>query len=175
MAGKHNITQYTKWAFDNLGKLIQEAKEARRFNYQIIGWQKGACASEDRLVVKVVGANTSIPLTPLEIYHDNSLINGFSPSDVKIIATLALSVQNEPECQLLLQEFRGSLDDYVIVYSEKGGAKRFRITVEELAKNMALIKKFSQEDAFHLGMAFAENQVRKEKKLLRALKSFFSD
>ncbi len=170
MANKNNLTQYVSWILENFGKILAEAKETRKFNYQLIGWQKGKNIAEDRLVVKIVGTNTNVPLTPLEIYEDDQLVNGFSPADVKIIATLAVSVKCAPKYKLLLQDFRGNLDSYVIVYGEKGTSKKFRATVDDLAKNMKLITEFSQEDAFKIGKAFAENQVRKERKLMDMLK-----
>lgn len=166
----HIFAQYLNWIIGNLNKIIIEAKESRKFKYKIISWQKGKNIEEDRLIMRVVGTHTNVPLTPLEIYNDDELIKGFSPSDVKIIATLALSCKCNAKYELLLQEFRGNLDDYFMVYGTKGLVKKLRISVDDLSKNMELIDGFSPQDAFKIGRAFAENQIRKEKKLINAMK-----
>ncbi|QLH43820.1 MAG: hypothetical protein HWD59_14755 [Coxiellaceae bacterium] len=107
-------------------------------------------------------------MTPLSIYNDHALLAGFAPHDIKMIFTLVKSLEAAPKYQLLVTEFRTKLADHLLTIKVKT-KKLLRLSLNELAKNLGMIKEFSPQEAFQLGMLYGEYQLEREQELLHDL------
>ena len=139
----NSIRSRVKVIFNSFRGYVNEAKESRRFSYEIIGWKENGDIASDQIIVQVIGTSTCIKITPLEIYKDDQWIKGFSPLAVKTISTLAVMIQNAPKYKLMLQDFRNSVEQEILVLRSEENNDFIRITATELMKHFNIIEKHS--------------------------------
>lgn len=138
--------------------------------YRLTDWIKGKVPGDDKVKIQIIGTRNEITVKPKDIICDDDIIKGFAPLDVKAIAMLALSIRKQPKYEIVINEFRNSLNEEIIAIKETGKADLIRKSIQELSNNLDMIDGFSPIDAFNLGRTKGEIETAEYYRKLNGLK-----
>lgn len=175
---KLQLKRYCKLFYETILKALLLVNNSIKFNnqqyiqkYRITDWIKGDVPANDKIKIHIIGTKNEIIISPCNIIHDDEIICGFSPLDIKTIAMLAFSHRTQPKYEIIMNEFRHALHEEMITIKERGKSTCIRQSVQELSKNLDLIDGFSPMDAFNLGRVSGETEMILSHRKLNGLKN----
>ncbi len=174
---KIQFKTYYKLSYKNLSKFIifirnsiKSENQQYVIKYRLTDWIKGNVPANDKVKIHIIGTRNEIVISPRNIIHDDEILCGFSPLDIKTIAMLAFSYRARPKYEIMVNEFRHALHEEIITIKERGKSTCIKQSVQELSKNLDLIDGFSPIDAFNLGRVSGETETILYHRKLNGLK-----
>lgn len=152
MLSMQNQTKnYISWLMKSVLSLLKDVQKQRVFLYRIVDWKKSECNEEDQLVIQVIGKNIFFSLPPSKIAQDDSLLSGFSQTDVKAIMTLNF-ISYSPKYRIKYMDFRDDLNEEIIGFQDRDDKSNIvRKKLSDFMEQMDFVDDLSAKDAFWVG------------------------
>jgi hypothetical protein len=103
-------------------------------------------SGEIRFVIQVVGKSVFIEHTPQEIVLEDSLLEGFSKKDIRIITFYAYQAQTKPKYKILTRDLSDKLNRVLFKLKINSSTKTFVKTAGEITMDKDLLFGLSSED-----------------------------
>jgi hypothetical protein len=127
--------------------------------------------SSDYIVtIQLIGKNVIQKIAPEELLANDTMVNCFSPTDIRTLTYLGYLDINAPKYRILAKQLSQKHDQILFALYKKGEPKFSVLTANEIIKNQEIINGLSQQEAYMLGMTHASEQKiveEKQKELLQ--------
>lgn len=113
------------------------------------------------IIVHIGGKPVFLRYSPQELITQDSLLEKFPPLHVKMITTLACLDAKNSNYEIVAYDY--SEDKEFLIIRDAATDRLFRTTAAEIAKDKAILKRFSAEDAYRITYSYVEKILQKEK------------
>lgn len=120
--------------------------------------------------IQVAQKNIIFNAKPEELLAKDSLVDKFSPRDVRTMTYLGYLGINAPKYKILAQRFSDENDELFFALKEKGNDKVVVKTAEEIIRESEILEKMHPSDAHTIGYSAATEQAKQEKLQMEELK-----
>lgn len=136
--------------------------------YRIINIEKNEL-SEYIITIQLIGKSTIQEIAPEKLLSDDSMVNRFSPIDIRTLTYLGYLDMNTPKYRILAKQLSERHDQTLFALHKRGEKKFSVLTANEIVKNKEIINELTQEEAYMLGMTSANEQGVLENKQKTAI------
>lgn len=115
--------------------------------------------------IQVVNKRISFKTTPEKILKDNSLVEKFSPTDIRTLTYLGYLDINSPKYKILAKYLSENDDKILFAIRKKGEINPIIKSADEITKCKDILNNLNQDDAHTVGFINANEQdssLRKE-------------
>jgi hypothetical protein len=120
------------------------------------------------VVIQLIGKNIVFNAKPEEILADDSLVDRFSPRDIRTLTYLGYLGINGPKYKILAKKL-SQHENATFLIKKKGEKKIIVRTAEQILNETSIIQHLNAEDAKTVGYTAASESVISEKKQKEAL------
>lgn len=120
------------------------------------------------VVIQLIGKNIVFNAKPEEILADDSLVDKFSPRDIRTLTYLGYLGINGPKYKILAKKL-SQHENATFLIKKKGEKKVIIRTAEQILNETSIIQHLNAEDAKTVGYTAASESVISEKKQKEAL------
>lgn len=110
------------------------------------------------VTVQVINKLISFKTTPEKILKDNSLVEKFSPTDIRTLTYLGYLDINSPKYKILAKYLSENDDKILFAIKKKGETKPIIKSAAEIANSQDILSNLNQHDAHTIGFINANEQ-----------------
>lgn len=116
-----------------------------------------------QVTIQLIGKNIIYKTKPEEILGNDSLVDQFSPRDVRALTYLGYLGINAPKYKILAQKLSTNQDNLIFTLKKKGSDSILTKTALEILKETDILNNISSSDANMVGYTAAVENMQEEK------------
>jgi len=116
------------------------------------------------ITIQIINKSATFRMKPEEILSKDSLVDQFSPRDIRTLTYLGYLGINSPKFKILAQRLSENNDNTLFAIKEKGQKNVILKTASELASQTEMISNLDAKDAHTVGYTLASDSIMLEKK-----------
>lgn len=156
---KLSIKEYSKTALQNLlycfkqsvNQPIYRIMQCNNLEFDTLNYLE--CA------VEIVGKSVHFKISPKELYKDDSLLFGFSKTEIRTITILGLAQEGKYNLSKVeFESIKYSLGKQKAIFLIKKTGKKIEKNIKDLPRCPHLINDLSPMEAFRLGMSYEDQR-----------------
>lgn len=122
------------------------------------------------VMVQIINKNAVFQTKPEEILANDSLVDQFSPRDVRALTYLGYLMINSPKYKILAQRLSEEHDKVLFALRKKGEKKVIIKTADQIMQESDILHNLKAQDAQTIGYTVATENILHENKAKEALK-----
>ena len=119
--------------------------------------------------IQIINKNITFKAKPEEISSQDTLVNQFSPRDIRTLTYLGYLGINNPKYTILAKKLSEGNDKLFFVLKKKGNKKIIIKSAAQIIKESEIINNLTAQDAKLIGYTVGSENVIQEKKLKEKL------
>lgn len=120
--------------------------------------------------IQIINKSLAFKAKPEDILAKDSLVDQFSPRDIRTLTYLGYLGINSPKYKILAKRLSENNDKVIFAMKKKGDSQIITKTADEIVKEKEILENLPAQDAHVVGYTFASENLLDEKKQKNNLK-----